>query len=1265
MLAGLYADSNGNPLAIGDKVIHENPEKAAKYGEGVVVGKVQGKIGGLQRKGVVYVDYVRVQYPDGTIRKYASRFQRHVDADIAKQRFDAEPRINWMNQDEMDIALAERRKKPRKGNEAVDAADAEVEEVVGDVKNVADGVVPEAPEGEAPAKPSYEHSIDWFKQNIQPQPMAAGDVKVGDFLPTKGDKNIGRVVAIEDLDRAVRIEVEYPNGRRWTYNPMAKGFNLDNVYRIDGAAKPATPEAPAAEAEAPEAPVVEAPVVEAPAVEAPAVAGDPFVDLNDAEAIKKKLNDLAAQMPKFRNNRAERNARWARRRIDELAERMAYTPIDKLDTYDLRDAISYANRIVDPALKAQVLPELEKLRDNVVAKKDEIRQARKDKVAENLKRPYDENLIPDGPVPAELVNAIDAVIERLPGSADADMDRNLNRAKDQLEYVKSMLVGKDENSFDRINARYMRDAIEYIRAGGIDADAQEALAVNLEKMNEVITKKAAEDRAVRQAKYIERLNQPLADDVFPANVDELERDNIKNALDAVVALLPTVSERDAEDDLYRAADNLRDYRSRLDREDPDKASDYDLERAIDYLRRANDPRQNEIADKLAGMRQLISDNKDKFREQRLAEYNKRLAKPFDENLVIGDPADFDKAKLEAAFQALAEKLPQDNEVDAARQVRRAGEYARKGLANIQNIAEDDEEAGIRAFDDTPLRKIIDKVNAEGNAEEKQIAEFAQKALDQLLEKKNLLKGEAREKFLARRNVEMPEDVAPGEGRESKQDFMNFVGQIIDRLPKDEDEEADARPIRALRALRNYRDELNSAADPLKAMQGELASAVDNLKNANDDKYREFAQELQDMQSFIAQRLIDRPLQPFAGVNLEEVDPIALAEERVANKENPFKASPELQAEFANEDLYKNEPFLSPFKDQLQAFFNGDENPLAALDMRARQALGQKVAQRLKSGEQRTPEQTKELIALAMALHSERDIYQPQRNDVGPAGLRLLSFDPKEIMEAARATKGDVELKLNGNATGFKGKRLGGGINGDYTFIFTDIATGQQFILKKERSEREARAEYEAARIAQAFGIGGRVMTELFPNKPSYLIQTMAGDAVRLDVKPADFHAAGGRMGNIEERANMVDLIATALLDAVINNTDRHGGNFLAAEADKVGVQGNGHEDIYLLPIDHGFAALLNGGATGGLTDAPDFIFGGNGRTLGSINRDLARKLGGDAYKELADMSIQQAIQYLQRVNGGELRPDMLKKVIDRLEALRGIDASRWKKWAGK
>ena len=264
LLAGLYADADGNPLAIGDRVIHQRPEMAEKYGEGVVVGKVQGKIGGLQRKGVVYVDYIKVKYPNGDERKYVARFQRHVDPDVAKERFDAEPRINWMNEQEMAEALKERAKKPRKEKEgeaeAVEKAAEEIREATG-------------PKFES----VHDFNIDWFKQNGNRQKIDAGAIKEGDYIPTKGDKNIGRVVNVEDLNRAVRIEVEYPDGRRWAYRPMAKGFQID-AYRLDGDA-PAAPAAP--EAEAPEAP--EAPAApEAPEAEAPQ---EPVVDETEATPI--------------------------------------------------------------------------------------------------------------------------------------------------------------------------------------------------------------------------------------------------------------------------------------------------------------------------------------------------------------------------------------------------------------------------------------------------------------------------------------------------------------------------------------------------------------------------------------------------------------------------------------------------------------------------------------------------------------------------------------------------------------------------------------------------------------------------------------------------------------------------------------------------------------------------------------------------------------------------------------------------------------------
>jgi len=1279
MLAGLYADSNGNPLAIGDKVIHENPAKADKYGEGEVIGKVQGEIGGLQRKGVVYVDYVLVKYPNGDVRKFASRFQRHVDGAVAKQRFDAEPRINWMNQEEMDIALAERRKKPRKGNEAVDAADAEVEEVVGDVKNVADGVVPEAVEGQPVAKPSFVHDIDWFKENVKPQAFAAGDVKVGDFLPTKGDKNIGRVVAIEDLDRAVRIKVEYPNGRQWDYNPIAKGFELPNVYRMDNAAAPAAPaiEEKAPSVEAPQAPAAPAPAVEevapevAPVPEAPAAAGDPFVDLEDPEAIRAKLGELAAKMPKFRNNRAERNARWARRRIDELNEELGRGPVDRVGSYEINDAIRYASKIVDPALKAQILPELEKLRDNIDAKKAEIRKKRADAIAENLKNPIDGVAIPENVDALNRQGVIDVLKEfdnRLPNRQNYDIDRDLYQGGQYVRNAIDKLERLGEADFDRLDPDYLDSAIKYIRRAGIDADAQNALADKLEALNGVINEKALADRAVRHAKFIERINQPLADDAFPANAEELDREKVAGALDAVIALLPTSEERDADDDLYRAAERIRSYRAQIENNDPDTVGDYEIKRAIEQLRRRKDPRQDEIAQKLEDMLKLVEDNKAIFREQRLAAYKKRLAKPFDENLVIGTPADLDKDNLVDIFKALQEKLPQQNEIDAERQVRRAGEYAQKGLDAAERLASGDENA-LKNFDDTPLQKIIEKVNAYGNDEEKQIAEFAQKALDQLVEKKNLLKGEARDKFLARRNAELPEDIMPGEGKESKDDFLKLVEQIIDRLPKDEDEDADRKPIRALDNLRNFRDNLSSAADPLVADMSNLSEAIRGLNGANDEKYKEFGDKLQEMQDFMVRRVLERPIRPFAGINLEEVDPIALAEDRVAAGENKFQAKEKIKALFADDKVFEDSPFLRPFKDKIQEFFNGDANPMAALDLRERQAVAQKVSELLKSSG-KDKETASELVDLAIALHQERDFYQPQRNDLGAIGLRLMAIEPKKFFAAAKKAGPNGDLVIDGQDTGFTVKQVSTGINSGENFFVTDKATGQKFMFKREQTPQAARAEAEVARITAALGIGGRVFSEVHELDPGVVVQTFAGDTLRLTGPATGFVNVENKIGRTEgaaEKATLIDTIRMGILDAVISNTDRHHVNFQFGNIDAAGVGDNGHENAHIIPIDHGFASALNDDKSRNMYDAKEFALriGRYGRDGGAIVEQMAKKLGAEAYKKLVDMSIQQAIQYLESLEPGQMRPAQLARIIQRLKEIEAIDVNEWRKMTGR
>jgi hypothetical protein len=263
------------------------------------------------------------------------------------------------------------------------------------------------------------------------------------------------------------------------------------------------------------------------------------------------------------------------------------------------------------------------------------------------------------------------------------------------------------------------------------------------------------------------------------------------------------------------------------------------------------------------------------------------------------------------------------------------------------------------------------------------------------------------------------------------------------------------------------------------------------------------------------------------------------------------------------------------------------------------------------------------------------------------------------------------LPIYGQGIGFTGKNQdGGAANAGDTFRLTDIATGQVFIFKKEGSARQARAEYDTARLAAALGIAGRVHTELHPQNSEYLVQTFAGDTVRAQ-KGIRFREAKGRIVNgIEDtaaRVNLNDVVAMQILNSIINNTDRHDGNFLVANADVAGVPSNGNENLYMFPIDHGYAAALNNGATGGLEDPFVYLekYRNNRRDGNDIYAAVAKQIGGDAYKEILDMTIQQAIQYLQRVNGGELRPDNLKRMIDRMNSLRGITAEEWNNWIAR
>jgi hypothetical protein len=71
--------------------------------------------------------------------------------------------------------------------------------------------------------------------------------------------------------------------------------------------------------------------------------------------------------------------------------------------------------------------------------------------------------------------------------------------------------------------------------------------------------------------------------------------------------------------------------------------------------------------------------------------------------------------------------------------------------------------------------------------------------------------------------------------------------------------------------------------------------------------------------------------------------------------------------------------------------------------------------------------------------------------------------------------------------------------------------------------------------------------------------------------------------------------------------------------------------------------------------------GGDGRDGGKINKALARDIGAATYKELVDMTIQQAIQAIERGDFlADLKPSDKQEIIDRLLRLKGIDVDKWK-----
>ena len=488
LLAGLYADADGNPLAVGDRVIHVNPNKAQEYGEGVVINKVQGKIGGLQRAGVVYVDYVIVEYPDGRRRKFASRFQRHQDQEVAKQRFDAEERINWMNQDEMDIALEERRKKPRKNDEAPNAEEKQEAQAVEEV-------------------------VEKFEENVGPQ------------------------------------------------GPV----------------------------------------------------GDKFNDLENREALIEGLERVAEEyFPKFRNTRAPRPLRYARRDLDDLIQSFRFKNLEQvLERLDQKGANrlktilvgieSYKAKQNDFPDKYKAALEVEDalndLRDRVAARQDVAREERAKQLRENQAKPFPENFLQIGRDELlkdkdDAVDKLDAKLAELQpylpdngrgdrrfGQADfqfpdPDGQRAFNALADFRAAIKRNQERDAANKYpiDKLLERNAGNIRQILRSLEEEAEGKgpakefyEKLVEAYRPLAENLSEAPNAIRAKRNEEQLRKLAQPIPDDLVKAG-ENINKDDLGVLIDEAINRLPR---REDLDDFNAnpavARDRLVDYRVEIDR----------------------------------------------------------------------------------------------------------------------------------------------------------------------------------------------------------------------------------------------------------------------------------------------------------------------------------------------------------------------------------------------------------------------------------------------------------------------------------------------------------------------------------------------------------------------------------------------------------------------------------------------------------------------------------------------------------------------------
>lgn len=433
-----------------------------------------------------------------------------------------------------------------------------------------------------------------------------------------------------------------------------------------------------------------------------------------------------------------------------------------------------------------------------------------------------------------------------------------------------------------------------------------------------------------------------------------------------------------------------------------------------------------------------------------------------------------------------------------------------------------------------------------------------------------------------------------------------------------------------------------------------------------DKYSGFLDELQDIQNGLSgnpnlPKAIE-PIKEFNGPSVEELDPVAVAEERKNNGENPVQLSPFWQEKFVKSadfwsDLARNGIYGDQLKEEIRAFFaDGEPKPLAALSPEARKMLAaianNKLLDRRRSAEENA--EIKNIADLALKLHAERLAFEPNVNEWGP-GEALANLDIKELERVASGGNRKGILEFNGRQWFVKRMGTGGGRTGtNRTYLVVDMETGRRYYFKQDENKAAIDGEMAGAAFFRAAGIMGAYMAMRHSSNERVVITTEVGENLALKKAPVQAHELTPDDLDFITKGHIPQAMMFAIVDALIDNQDRHMNNFKGAQDDNRGVNVGDNGKLMLLPIDQGLGDVFQ--APGQANSPFDFLNKGYGRS--GIPKRLKRFIGTDAFYELLQMTGQQALQALRRDYPVGKAPEV-DIIAQRLEELLAVPRADW------